>query len=316
MHKIALFPPIPPEAIADRFEGVEIVGIGPDTDDPVAAAEGATVAVSDWSNAVRIEGDIVEALAPTCRLVQVPAAGVDSVDVDACAEAGIPVASCAGLNTGAVAEWCIWATIDALRKLTWSDRRVRDGHWDQLGQPRFELAGKTVGIIGLGDIGTATAERLGAFDVDLAYWSRRRRDEAEEDRLGARYLELDELFPSADVIILTVALTPDTRHLVDADRLAAMQANAVLVNAARGEVVDEAALADALREGQLHGAAVDVFSQEPPPDDHPLRDVETAVLTPHVGGASAESAGRILQRVLDNVEAVLDGREPVGVLDT
>ena len=115
MDKIALFPPIPPEAIADRFEGVEIVAIGPETPDPAAAAEGATVAVADWSNRVTIAGEIVEALAPTCKLVQVPAAGVDSVDVAACAEAGIPVASCAGLNTGAVAEWCIWATIDALR---------------------------------------------------------------------------------------------------------------------------------------------------------------------------------------------------------
>ena len=315
MDKIALFPPIPPEAIADRFEGVDIVGIGPDTDDPAAAAEGATVAVSDWSNRVTIAGDIVDALAPTCRLVQVPAAGVDSVDVEACAEAGIPVASCAGLNTGAVAEWCVWAAIDALRKLTWSDRALRDGRWEQLGHPRFELGGKTVGIVGLGDIGTATAERFGAFGVDLAYWSRRRRGEEEEARLGARYLELDELFPAADVLILTVALTPDTRHLVDAERLGTMKATAVVVNAARGEVVDEVALAEALTEGRLHGAAVDVFSTEPPPGDHPLRGVETAVLTPHVAGASAEAAGRILERVFSNVTAVLEGREPVGVLD-
>lgn len=316
MAKIALFAPLPPSAVASQFEDVEVVGIGPEDEDPAASVAGATIAISDWSNRVTIAGDIVEALAPTCQLVQVPAAGVDSVDAAACREAGIPVASCAGLNTVAVAEWCVWGAIDALRRLTWSDRTLREGRWEQLGHPRFELADKTVGIVGLGAIGTATAARLTAFEVDLRYWSRRRRSATEEEALGIGYLGLEELFSTADVVILTVALTPQTRRMVDRTLIERMKPTAVLVNAARGEVVDEDALAAALSEGRLHGAAIDVFSTEPAPADHPLVSQEHAVLTPHVGGASAEAAGRILERVFDNVRAVLAGRAPEGLLDS
>lgn len=314
-HRIALFAPLPIEAVTHRFPDadVEVVAVAPG-DDPVAAAAGATVAIADYSARVRITRDVVAALAPTCRLVQVPAAGLDSVDVEACAELGVPLASCAGLNAVAVAEWAVWAAMDALRRLTWSDRALREGRWEQLGHARFELAGRTVGIVGMGDVGRAAAERFRAFGVDLRYWTRTRRPPEVERELGLTWSELDPLVADADVIVLAVALTDDTRRLFDAARLARAKPTAVLVNAARGDVTDEAALAAALREGRLHGAAVDAFSIEPPPPDHPLVREELAVVTPHLAGATVESVARIFGRVFDNVQAVLDGRAPTGLV--
>lgn len=313
MHTVAMLAPLPPESVTSQFPDVR-VATARSQDEAVSAATGADVLVADWRGEVVVDRAVAEALAPTCRLVQVPAAGLNGVDVEACREHGIAVASCAGLNTVAVAEWCVWATIDAMRKLTFSDRALRDGRWEMFGHPRYELSGKTVGIVGLGSIGTAAAERFGAFGVDLRYWSRRRRPEDEEARLGAAYHELDELVADCDALVLTVALTEDTRHLLDAERIATMRQTAVVVNAARGEVVDEEALAAALGEGHLQGVATDVYSTEPPPPEHPLLTLESAVLTPHIAGTSAESVGRIVGRVFDNIRAVIEGGEPTGLV--
>lgn len=314
MPDVALFAPLPASMITDTFPDLEVAEIRAGDGEPTRQAAGARIAIADWTGELRIAGAIVDALAPTCELVQVPGAGVDSVDVDACREAGIPVASCAGLNTVAVAEWIVWGTLDALKHLSQSGRALREGAWEQLGETRYELAGKTVGIVGLGSIGTAAAQRLAAFDVELLYWSRRRRDEAEEQRLGVAWRDLHELLGAVDVLVLTVALTEDTRGLIGRDELATMRPSAVLVNAARGEIVDGAALAAALEEGGLHGAAVDVFATEPPPADHPLLSAPHAAVTPHVAGTSSESVGRIIERVFGNVRRVLDGEEPEGLV--
>lgn len=314
MGKVVVLAPIPAEAVQPQLpDGHEVVAVGRD-EDPAGACDGAEVVVADWTAHHRVAGDLVDVLAPTCRLVQVPAAGTDSVDVGACAEAGIPVASCAGLNDVAVAEWCVWATIGALRQLVRDDRTLRAGEWNQLGRARYELAGKVVGIVGMGDVGQALAPRLGGFGVDVRYWTRNRRSADREDELDITYRELDDLVGDADVLILAIALTEDTHHLIDAERLAAMKPSAVLVNAARGGIVDDRALAEALAEDRLHGAAIDVWDPEPPPDDHPLLAMETAVVSPHLAGTTAESAGRILGRSLDNVRRALAGEDPVGAL--
>lgn len=314
MGKVVVLAPIPAEAVAPQLpEGHEVVSVGRE-DDPVDLCRDADVVVADWTAHHRVAGDVVDALAPTCRLVQIPAAGTDSVDLAACQDAGIPVASCAGLNASAVAEWCVWGAIGALRQLVRDDRTLRDGAWNQLGRARYELANKVVGIVGMGDVGQALASRIAAFDVDVRYWTRTPRPEHREAELGITYRELDDLVGESDVLILAIALTEDTRHLIDADRLATMKPTAVLVNAARGEIVDHGALAEALRGGRLHGASVDVWSPEPPPDDHPLLAQETAVVNPHLAGTTAESAARILGRSLDNVKRVLAGEDPVGTL--
>ncbi len=314
MGKVVVLAPIPAEAVQPQLpDGHEVVSVGRD-ENPLDTCAGADVVVADWTSHHRVTGDLVDALAPTCRLVQVPAAGTDSVDVEACARAGIPVASCAGLNDVAVAEWCVWAAIGALRQLVRDDRTLRSGEWHQLGRARYELAGKVVGIVGMGDVGQALAPRLAGFDVDVRYWTRNRRSDDREAVLGVTYQELDELIAQADVLVLAIALTEETRHLIAADRLSTMKPTAVLVNAARGEIVDDRALAETLAAERLHGAAVDVWSPEPPPDDHPLLTIDTVVVNPHLAGTTAESAGRILGRSLDNVRRVLSGDDPVGTL--
>lgn len=314
MIRVAMLAPLPPETLTSDFPDVT-VATALDQEEAVEAARGADVCVADWRGEVVVDEAVAAALADTCRLVQVPAAGLNGIDPDACRRHGLRVASCAGLNTVAVAEWCVWAAIDALRGLTASDRALRERRWEMFGHVRYELAGKRVGIVGLGAIGTATAERLRPFGVDLRYWSRRRRDPHEEERLAVRWSDLDELVATCDVVLLTLALTPETHLLLDADRLATMKPNAVLVNAARAGIVDEVALAAAVRDGRLHGAATDVFSTEPPPDDHPLLDVGRVVLTPHVAGTTAGSVGRIIGRVFTNLRAVLEDREPEGLVD-
>jgi phosphoglycerate dehydrogenase-like enzyme len=311
--RIAMLAPLPPQVVTSRVPDAD-VATASTQQEALAAAAGADVCIADWRGEVVVDAAVAAALAPTCRLVQVPAAGLNGVDLDACAANGVPVASCAGLNTAAVAEWAVWASIDALRLLSWSDRALREGRWEMFGHSRYELAGKVVGIVGLGDIGTATARRLAGFEVDLAYWSRRRRDEATEADLGVRWLELDDLVATADVLVLAVALTPETQGLLSAERIGRMKPSAVVVNAARGEVTDEAALAAAVAEGRLHGAATDVFATEPPPPGHPMVATDRTVVTPHIAGTSAESVGRIVLRVLDNVEAALEGRTPAGLV--
>lgn len=313
MGTIAVLAPFPPQVFEERFPGHRIV-VATGEGDVAAMVAGATVCVADFRHRVRVTNAVAEALAPTCGLVQVPAAGLDSVDVAACERHGIPVASCAGLNAVAVAEWCVFAAIDALRGLSAADRAMRAGRFDQFSQTRFELAGRTVGIVGLGDVGTAAAERFRGFGVELVYWTRNRRPPPVERHLGVRWLELDELVAAADVLVLAVALTPDTRRLLDRARIERLRPTAVVVNAARGEVVDEDALAEALSQYRLHGAAVDTYGVEPPPADHPLLRAERAVLNPHIAGVTAESVGRITQRVFDNVTAALAGGPVQGLV--
>ncbi len=308
---VALLAPLPAELLTAQVEGITVRTA---EEHGRAAAEGAAIVVAGWSPAVKVDAAMVEVLAPTCRLVQVPAAGTDSVDVQACRDAGIPVASCAGLNSVAVAEWCVWAILDALRQFSAAAGNLRAGTWEQLGRARYELQGRTVGIVGLGAIGIEVVQRLQPFGVDLRYTSGRRRDAETEARLGVRWQELDDLVADVDVLLLACALTDDTRGLLSRDRIARMRPTAVVVNAARGEVTDETALAAALVEGRLHGAAIDAFSTEPLPDDHPLLAASTAALTPHVAGASAESVIAILGRVVANVRAVVDGDDVVGIL--
>lgn len=306
MGKIVVLAPIPAEALAPRFEGHDVVGVGRD-EDPVAACQGADVCIADWSAHHRVDGGVVEALSGTCRLVQVPAAGLDSVDLEACQAADIPVASAAGMNAGAVAEWCVWAALSGLRGLVASERALRRGEWDQLGRARYELAGKSVGIVGMGDVGQAATRRFSAFDVELRYWTRNRRPPEIEDAFDLTWTDLDELIATVDVLVLAIALTDETTHLLSRERISAMRTSAVVVNAARGSVTDEDALADALREGRIHAVATDVYGTEPPPHDHPLLEIDTAVTTPHVAGTTAESVGRILGRSLANVHAALEG---------
>ncbi|HEX9889552.1 MAG TPA: NAD(P)-dependent oxidoreductase [Nitriliruptorales bacterium] len=312
--RVVVLSPIDPQTTSTWFTGHDVVSVGRD-EDAVAACRGAHAVISDWTGHHRVTAEMVAALAPTCRLVQTIGAGFDAVDVAACAEAGIPVATGRGLNAEAVAEWCVWGAIAALRGLTAEDRSLAEGTWRQQQRPRHGLRGRRVGLVGLGAIGAACAPLFAAFGAELTYWSRRRRSPDEERRLGLRWLDLDELVATSDVVVVVIALADETHHLISRARIEEMKHDAVLVNAARGPVVDEDALIDALRGGAILGAALDVFDTEPLPADHRYRGLRNVTLTPHVAGGTDDAISAVVGLAIDNVQRALVDEEPRNVLE-
>jgi lactate dehydrogenase-like 2-hydroxyacid dehydrogenase len=201
----------------------------------------------------------------------------------------------------------------ATRRLGEGERLIRSRtpwSWSMFFMLGTGLQGKTLGIVGLGKIGQATARRARAFGMEIAYAGRRRAPEDAEAELGARFLPLDELLATADVVSLHCPLSAETRHLIGADALGRMRPSAFLVNTTRGPVVDEAALAEALRAGTIAGAGLDVFEREP--DVHPaLLELENVVLIPHLGSATVETRTAMGVLAAENVVAVLAGGPPV-----
>jgi formate dehydrogenase len=244
------------------------------------------------------------------RLIQVAGAGVDHVDLEAARARGVTVAAVAGANAGSVAEHVVLAALALLRGLVPSDRALHAGEWPlaEWMAGAHDLAGRTVGIVGMGRIGREVAARLLPFGVGLLYHDVRRLPPEEEAALGLSYADLEALLAASDLVTLHLPLTPQTRGLLDAGRIARMKRGALLVNTARAELVDEAALAEALRDGRLAGAAVDVFHPEPPPADHPLRGLPNVLLTPHGAGVTVEAQERIAQAAVQNILRWLDGR--------
>ena len=280
-----------------------------------AAIGAAEIVIGDWSGALRIPADEVAA-AGRLAFVQQPSVGVDTLDCDALAAASVPAANAAGTNAVSVAEWCVGAAYAVLRWLAWADARVREGEWPQLDISRRgggELTGRRVGIIGMGRIGLECAQRFVALGADVAHWSRRER--TAEEAAGARWLPLDELLAHSDLLIVVVALTPETRGLLSAERLARMPEGSYVINAARGGVLDEGALLDAVRSGRLAGAALDVYATEPLPADSPLRAEERILLSPHAGGATREAQGRLIAAVVENVRRAVTGEPVVNVVN-
>jgi phosphoglycerate dehydrogenase-like enzyme len=178
-----------------------------------------------------------------------------------------------------------------------------------------ELCGSTGGIVGMGRIGREVAKRLAGWDVSIVYYDPIRLAADAEQTLGVRYLELDQLLRVADAVTIHVPLNARTRHLIDAESLSLMKPSAVLVNTARGGLVDEDALGVALREGRILGAGLDVLSQEPPPEDHPLLEVSNIVLTPHSAGPTWESYPRRFANCFANIERVQRGEKPLWVVE-
>src|SRR3954451_9196881 len=222
---------------------LEVVVPAERTQPAVAAALGeAEIVVGDWTGALRLTAEDAAA-ARRLAFVQQPSVGVDTLDVDALAAAGVPAANAAGGNAVSVAEWCVGASYAVLRWLSGADARVREGEWPQLDISRRgggELAGRRVGIIGMGRTGVESAKRFVALGADVAHWSRRERSAQEAG--GARWLPLDDLLRHSQLLVGRVALTPETRGLLSVERLALLPEGAFVVNAARGGIVDESGL--------------------------------------------------------------------------
>lgn len=244
------------------------------------------------------------------RFIQVAGVGVDHIDIEAARELGIAVATVSGANAASVAEHVVMVMLALLRGLVPAHHAMAEGLWPLaawMGRAR-ELGGKTVGIVGMGRIGREVAARLLPFGAAMLYHDVRRLGPEDEETLGVAFAPLDVLLRQSHVVTLHLPLTPETRGIIGREQLQAMQPGSWLINAARAELVDEAALVEALQNGPLAGAAIDVFSPEPPPPDHPLRRLPNVVLTPHGAGVTVEAQERIAQGAVQNLLRFLDGR--------
>jgi D-3-phosphoglycerate dehydrogenase len=309
---LLLLAPLDEATAAAIFDGVPVRISAPPAPyslpDVLADAE---IVLGDWRTAhPGLTADAIAA-APRLAFVQQPSVGVQAHDPAALAEAGVPLSNVAGFNSIAVAEWVIGSLFSVARQLVWSQAELLAGRWPQtevVEHGATEIAGRRVGLIGFGSIGQALAPRFAALGCAVSYWSRRRRDP--QETAGAAYQELDELVSTSDVLVNVVALTPETRGLLSAQRLASMPRGAFLVNASRGGIVDEDAVAAALRDGRLAGAAFDVYAVEPLPADSPLRAAPNILLTPHTGGSTAQTIPRLIEGVVANIRRAVSG-EPV-----
>lgn len=254
----------------------------------------------------------VLARCPRLRVIANVAVGYDNIDVEAASAMGIWVTNTPGVLHETVADFTFALLLAAARNVVSSERFARAGSWRTWSPTAFlgpDVHGATLGIVGLGEIGAAVARRARGFAMRVLYASRTRKPEREAE-LGLEWRQLDELLPEADFVSVHVPLTGETYRLLDAERLGRMKRGAILVNTARGAVVDHDALVEALRGGQLGGAALDVTDPEPLPPDHPLWSFDNVVITPHIASASERTRARMAEMAAENVLAVLAGREP------
>ena len=274
--------------------------------------------IGDWTHELRLDAGALDGAAHCCAIVQ-PTAGVQTIDVTHAAALGIPVANAPGTNDRAVAEWTVMAILSLLKDVRHHDAGVRAGRWEMVSAAErgvYELAGRTVGIVGLGRIGQAVARRLCAFEPRQIVYADLHPAAADTEReLGTTRVELDRLCSISDVITLHLPLTDDSAALIDARRLALMSPHTVLVNAARGAVVDEGALVVALETGALRAAALDVFATEPPRRDDPLLRRGNVLLSPHLSGSTNEARERMIAAGLANLARLLNGEDPTDVVN-
>lgn len=248
------------------------------------------------------------------KMLDVAFTGIDHVGQKACKEKGVVICNAAGYSNETVSELAVGMAINLLRKINAGDKAVREGKTlASAGLMGTELGTKTVGIIGTGRIGIMTAKLFKAFGCRVLGYSRTKKEEAVQ--AGIEYTELDELLKISDIVSLHVPSTAETKGFLSRERISLMKQTAILINCARGAVVDNEALAEALNSDKIAGAAIDVFDMEPPiPADYPLLKAKNTLLTPHVAFASKESMIRRAHIVFDNLYAYLEGK-PVNVVD-
>jgi D-3-phosphoglycerate dehydrogenase/(S)-sulfolactate dehydrogenase len=285
-----------------RARGIEVevrIGLSP------AALE---AAVGEFDgllirSATRVTAGLLDA-APRLRVIGRAGVGVDNVDLAAATRRGVLVVNTPGGSSIAVAELALGLLLAVARRIVGATTSVRAGKWEKKRFQGRELAGKTLGVVGIGNVGSALVSRALAMGMRIVAYDPFIAPEAAA-RLGARLVELDALWGEADVVSLHVPLTEQTRGLVDRAVLARMRPGAILLNCARGGLVDERALAEALASGHLGGAAFDVFDEEPPPPDHPLLKLDTFVCTPHLGASTEEAQAAVAISVAEQVASFL-----------
>jgi glyoxylate reductase len=275
--------------------------LAPELEEHLAEAEGLFCLLT-----IPVRKELLDRM-PRLRAVSNMAVGVDNVDVAECTRRGIPVGNTPGVLTDATADLTMALLLAAARRLPESARDARAGRWltwSPAGWLGADLRGATLGIVGMGKIGRAVAERARAFGINIVYT-----DSAPSPDAPGEFLSLEDLLRTSDFVSLHCPLTSETRGLINASALQKMKPSAVLVNAARGPVVDTAALTRALATGQIAAAALDVTDPEPLPSDHPLYKLPNCLIVPHIGSATHGTRRRMAEMACENLLAGLDGRK-------
>lgn len=260
------------------------------------------------SGQVAVDAELLRA-APRAKLLHKWGVGTDNFDLDAARARGIAVARTTGSNAMPVAEFTLGLMIALMRNLAWGHATLRAGEWRTTSQPKpsYMLSGKTIGIVGFGAIGRNVAKLMAPFGGRILYTKPSRIDPAEEQALGVTYAALPELLREADIVSLHCPLTPQTRGMIGREALRSMKRSAVLINVARGGVVDEQDLLDALRAGEILGAAMDVYETEPLPPGNPLLELENVVATPHIAAMAADNFEKTINQMFGNIDRFLRG---------
>lgn len=259
----------------------------------------------------RIDGEVFEAAGRDLKVVSNFAVGTNNIDIAEANRRGIAVGNTPDVLTDATADIAVSLLLAVSRRMKQGAQAVENGAW-KTWEPRgwigLDLAGKTLGIVGMGRIGEAVARRLwGGWQMKVLYTSRRAKPEL-DSRWGARHVDLAELLANSDFVSLHVPLTPATNHLIDSHALSLMKPTSVLINTARGEVVDQVALEKTLREGRIFAAGLDVCTPEPLPLDSPLLQLENCLILPHIGSATVDTRNAMAERAANNLLAGIQGQ--------
>src|SRR5881628_1658334 len=255
--------------------------------------------------------------APRLKLIQLTSAGYDRVDLEAARKAKVPVANNGGANSVAVAEHAVMLMLAVLKKLVYHHNNVVAGKWrtsDFADNRTYEVEGKRLGIVGLGNIGKKVARRVQGFDMDVRYFDILRLTEDQEDALGVRFALFTELLRTCDIVTLHVPLNDVTRKMMSTREFAMMKKSAILINTCRGPVVDEDALHHALTSGTIAAAGLDVMVEEPPKSNHPLFSLPNVTLTPHSAGPTWDNFTKAYRNGFDNIQRMEAGRAPLWVV--
>lgn len=287
------------ESPEDRpLEAAELVALVTDVEALIAGVD-------------KITADVI-ASAERLRVISRYGVGVDNVDLEAATRRGIVVTTTPGANSVSVAELTLALILALARHIPHHNRVVKQGHWRRT--PGVELSGAVLGLIGMGRVGREVASRAAAFGMRILYRDPVPPPQELLDRLGASSRPLEDLLSQSDVVSLHLPLDDDTRNLIDRQAIERMKPSALLINTARGGLVDEQALYEALVQGKLAGAACDSFSQEPP-SESPLLDLDNFIATPHIGSTTLQATLRMGQMAAENALAVLRGERPEHVVN-
>jgi D-3-phosphoglycerate dehydrogenase len=263
-----------------------------------------------WAGWPKVDAEMI-GQAPKLRLIHKCGVGVDKIDLNAAREKGVKVYLTAGINAIPVSEMALMLMMAVMRRIVYANISLRNKKWVQteLKGINQHLTGKTVGIVGMGNIGKNLVKLLKGFECRILYYDVQRQSSEVETALGIIYKAFEELLEESDVVTLHAPATPETTHMINARTLAMMDRGAILINTARGELVDEAALVDALRKSIIAGAGLDVFAQEPMDPNSPLLSMDNVILSPHVAGTTLNNMASRAIRIAKNLDAFIHGRE-------